>query len=188
MKRALSIVEIPCNPRCEPGRNPVSFYLTLCNPGASSASRRYTRATRRGTSRASPRCLSKYSLSKYKTRAINSMDVQSTRTMHAPFTSRAASRRPASHMHMHMMSSQYTGDLHLVHTGDRHHHTQATGIDLERMLFFDNERGKFRDDACSNACTVYLVENQFIYHRPCMCMCTGNCRDVAPLGVTCSFA
>ena len=25
-----------------------------------------------------------------------------------------------------------------------------------------------------------------IYHRPCMC--TGNCRDVAPLGVTCSFA
>ena len=91
-------------------------------------------------------------------------------------------------MHMHMMSSQYTGDLHLVHTGDRHHHTQATGIDLERMLFFDNERGEFRDDACANACTVYLVENQFIYHRPCMCMCTGNCRDVAPLGVTCSFA
>ena len=25
-----------------------------------------------------------------------------------------------------------------------------------------------------------------IYHRPCMC--TGNCRDVAPLGVTCSSA
>ena len=46
-----------------------------------------------------------------------------------------------------------------IHKGNKAGHlrniAQATGIELERMLFFDNER--------------------------------GNCRDVAPLGVTCCY-
>ena len=40
----------------------------------------------------------------------------------------------------------------IAHRETQRQYTQATGIDLERMLFFDNERGNFRaDDACAHA-------------------------------------
>jgi hypothetical protein len=55
-------------------------------------------------------------------------------------------------MHIRQMSSQCTGDvhLHLAHS-ETCQYTQATGIDLERILFFDNERGHLRDDARAHA-------------------------------------